>query len=186
MFFYKIFIFGPFSYSLWILVLFGNSRVYCKHFGILLLKIVQKLKFSQIFLQKKNIENAIFCPTAKNGWNSKLIHGLGLEFITEPIENMKCMKKMWLQCCLWLLNIVNFLNFATLRPYISKTWGHAKNFIFCSTSSKSAQKCIGIKKDYNFFYYLTPITKFCPLAKDCRDPKFIPNFFIVFFFLFIV
>ena len=134
------------------------------------------------YFSKKNIENAIFCPKAKNGWNSKLIHGLGLEFITEPIENMKCMKKMWLQCCLWLLNIVNFLNFATLRPYISKTWGHAKNFIFCSTSSKSAQKCIGIKKDYNFFYYLTPITKFCPLAKDCRDPKFIPDFFIVFFY----
>ena len=45
------------------------------------------------YFSKKNIENAIFCPTAKNGWNSKLIHGLGLEFITEPIENMKCMKK---------------------------------------------------------------------------------------------
>ena len=79
-----------------------------------------------------------------------------------------------------------FFKFCHVEALYLKNVGHAKNFIFCSTSSKSAQKCIGIKKDYNFFYYLTPITKFCPLAKDCRDPKFIPNFFIVFFFFFFI
>ena len=26
-------------------------------------------------------------------------------------------------------------------------------------------------------YFLLPVTKFCPLAKNCRDPKFLPIFF---------
>ena len=38
-------IFWSFRYPLKILVFFGESRVYSKHFGILLLKIEQKLNF---------------------------------------------------------------------------------------------------------------------------------------------
>ena len=35
------------------------------------------------------------------------------------------------------------------------------------------------QKNYNF-YFLLPVTKFCPLAKNCPDPKFLPNFFLQF------
>ena len=56
--FYQIFIFfaifGSFSYPLKILVFLVDSRVYSKHFGILLLKFEQKLNFSQLFFKKKH------------------------------------------------------------------------------------------------------------------------------------
>ena len=32
------------------------------------------------------------------------------------------------------------------------------------------------QKNYNFLFLL-PVTKFCPLAKNCPDPKFLPKFF---------
>ena len=54
-------IFWSFRYPLKILVFFGESRVYSKHFGILLLKIEQKLKFSQLFFQKKH-RKCFFLP----------------------------------------------------------------------------------------------------------------------------
>ena len=54
-------IFGSFIYPLKILVFLVDSRVYSKHFGILLLKFEQKLNFSQLFFQKKH-RRCFFLP----------------------------------------------------------------------------------------------------------------------------
>ena len=60
-------IFGSFSYPLKILVFFGDSRVYSKHFGILLLKFEQKLNFSELFFQKKTSKTIFFALRSKMG-----------------------------------------------------------------------------------------------------------------------
>ena len=66
---YQLFLFLPFLKPLGIPLEFwyflGNSRVYSKHFGILLLKFEQKLNFSQLFFQKKNIKIISFALRPK-------------------------------------------------------------------------------------------------------------------------
>ena len=71
--------------------------------------------------------------------------------------------------------MVNFLNFATLRPDISKTGGHTKKIIFTQNLLKVVRNALDPKK---IQFFLLPVTKFCPLAKNCHDPKILPNFFL--------
>ena len=69
---------------------------------------------------------------------------------------------MLLRCYLGPLNIVNFQNFASLGPDISKTGGRTKNFVFYLKSSKSGQKYIRTKKITKFFFTtLHKILPFC-------------------------
>ena len=61
-----------------------------------------------------------------------------------------------------------------MGPYNSKTGGR--------TTKKFLLNLLRVVKNdlvQTFFYliFLLPVTKFCPLAKNCRDPKFLPNFF---------
>ena len=72
--------------------------------------------------------------------------------------------------------MVNFLNFATLRPDISKTGGHTKKIIYTQNLLKVVRYALELKKLQIFF--LLPVTKFCPLAKNCPDPKKLPKFFL--------
>ena len=58
-------IFWSFRYPLKILVFFGESIVYSKNFGILLLKIKQKLKFSQLFFKEKTLKMFFFALRPK-------------------------------------------------------------------------------------------------------------------------
>ena len=58
-------IFGSFIYPLKILVFLVDSRVYSKHFGILLLKFEHKLSFSQQFFHKKTLKSILFALRTK-------------------------------------------------------------------------------------------------------------------------
>ena len=58
-------IFGSFIYPLKILVFLVDSRVYSKHFGILLLKFEQKFNISQLFFQKKTSKTIFFALRSK-------------------------------------------------------------------------------------------------------------------------
>ena len=85
---------------------------------------------------------------------------------------------MLLRCYLGPLNIVNFQNFASLGPDISKTGGRTKNFVFYLKSSKSGQKYIRTKKiTKNFFYYATQ--NFALLPKNDHGPDFVHRIFSI-------
>ena len=58
-------IFGSFIYPLKIFVFLVDSRVYSKHFGILLLKFEQKLNFSQLFFPKNTSKMFFFALRPK-------------------------------------------------------------------------------------------------------------------------
>ena len=63
-------LFGPFNYPLQILLFFWDSRVYSKHFGILLLKLEKNWIF---FLENTVLKNSILAQFSKlrfqNVWN---------------------------------------------------------------------------------------------------------------------
>ena len=58
---------------------------------------------------------------------------------------------MRLRCYLRLLNMVNFLNFATLRPDISKTGGHTKKIIYTQNLLKVVRNLLDPKEIQNSF-----------------------------------
>ena len=72
--------------------------------------------------------------------------------------------------------MTDFLNFTTLGPYNLKMSSHTINmYKLCSNHKKVGKNALEPKKHYNFLLH---VTKFCPLAKNCWDPKFIPQYII--------
>ena len=70
---------------------------------------------------------------------------------------------MLLRCYLGPLNIVNFQNFASLGPDISKTGGRTKNFVYTQNLLKVVKNTLEPKKLQ--FFFLLRYTKFCPYRK---------------------
>ena len=69
---------------------------------------------------------------------------------------------MLLRCYLGPLNIVNFQNFASLRPDISKTGGRTKNFVCTQNLLKVVKNTLEPKKlQFFFFTTLHKILPFC-------------------------
>ena len=70
--------------------------------------------------------------------------------------------------------MVNFLNFATLRPDISKTGNHTKKYISTENLLKGVRNALE-QKNYNFFYY--PSQNFALWQKIAMTQNFYPIFF---------
>ena len=69
---------------------------------------------------------------------------------------------MLLRCYLGPLNIVNFQNFASLGPDISKTGGRTKNFVCTQNLLKVVKNTLEPKKLQTFFFTtLHKILPFC-------------------------
>ena len=84
---------------------------------------------------------------------------------------------MLLRCYLGPLNIVNFQNFASLGPDISKTGGRTKNFVYTQNLLKVVKNTLEPKKLQIFFYYVTQ--NFALLPKNDHGPDFVHRIFSI-------
>ena len=72
--------------------------------------------------------------------------------------------------------MVNFLNFTTLRPDISKTGSHTKKIIFTQNLLKVVRNALEPKKNTIFYFYY-PSQNFALWQKIAVTQNFYPIFF---------